>query len=75
DTTDMLGGYLDAWQQEGVELDGVYSGFLGSPDQVAIIQRLYREYPKSLRFVDPVMGDAGEMYATYTAQLCEAMGA
>lgn len=31
DTTDMLGGYLDAWQQEGVELDGVYSGFLGSP--------------------------------------------
>ena len=48
DTTDMLGGYLDAWQQEGVELDGVYSGFLGSPDQVAIIQRLYREYPKSI---------------------------
>lgn len=75
DTTDMLGGYLDAWQQEGVDLDGVYSGFLGSPDQVAIIQRLYREYPRSLRFVDPVMGDAGEMYATYTAQLCEAMGA
>ena len=45
DTTDILSGYLDAWQKEDVELDGVYSGFLGSPDQVAIIQRLYREYP------------------------------
>ena len=75
DTTDMLGAYLDAWGKEGVELDGVYSGFLGSPDQVAIIERLYREYPQALRFVDPVMGDAGEMYPTYTAELCEAMGA
>lgn len=75
DTTDMLSGYLDAWQQEGVELDGVYSGFLGAPEQVAIIQRLYQEYPNALRLVDPVMGDNGEMYATYTPELCEAMGA
>ena len=32
-----------------------------APDQVAIIQRPYREYPNALRLVDPVMGDAGEM--------------
>ncbi|MBT1172065.1 bifunctional hydroxymethylpyrimidine kinase/phosphomethylpyrimidine kinase [Bifidobacterium sp. MA2] len=75
DTTDILSGYLDAWRAERVELDGVYSGFLGSPDQVAIIQRLYREYPGALRLVDPVMGDGGAMYPTYTAELCEAMGA
>ena len=53
DTTDILSGYLDAWRKENVELDGVYSGFLGSPDQVSIIQRLYREYPSALRLVDP----------------------
>ncbi|MBW3080108.1 bifunctional hydroxymethylpyrimidine kinase/phosphomethylpyrimidine kinase [Bifidobacterium saguinibicoloris] len=75
DTTDILPGYLDAWRAEGVELDGVYSGFLGSPDQVAIIQRLYAEYPRALRLVDPVMGDGGELYPTYTPELCEAMGA
>lgn len=75
DTTDMLSGYLDAWQQEGVELDGVYSGFLGSPEQVALIQRLYSEYPNALRLVDPVMGDNGQMYPTYTQELCDAMGA
>ncbi|MEE1296829.1 MAG: pyridoxamine kinase [Bifidobacterium sp.] len=75
DTTDMLSGYLDAWGKEGVELDGVYSGFLGAPEQVAIIQRLYREYPNALRLVDPVMGDAGQMYPTYTKELCDAMGA
>ncbi|MDY4678035.1 MAG: pyridoxamine kinase [Bifidobacterium tsurumiense] len=75
DTTDILNDYLDAWQKEGVELDGVYSGFLGSAEQVALIQRLYREYPTALRLVDPVMGDAGKMYPTYTQELCDAMGA
>lgn len=75
DTTDILSGYLDAWKQENVELDGVYSGFLGSAEQVALIQRLYEEYPNALRLVDPVMGDGGEIYSTYTPELCEAMGA
>lgn len=75
DTTDMLPGYLDAWQQEQVDVDAVYSGFLGSAAQVAIIQRLYREYAHALRVVDPVMGDGGKPYATYTPELCKAMGA
>ncbi len=74
DTTDILPGYLDAWRQEGVELDGVYSGFLGAPEQVAVIERLYQEYPRALHVVDPVMGDGGKMYATYTPELCAAMG-
>ena len=73
DTTEMLNPYLDAWREEGVELDGVYSGFLGSAEQVAVIQRLHREYPGALRIVDPVMGDAGIKYPTYTDELCRAM--
>lgn len=73
DTTEILSAYLDAWQQEGVDLDGVYSGFLGAEEQVAIIKRLYREYPRALRIVDPVMGDGGQKYPTYTDALCTAM--
>lgn len=73
DTTDMLTPYLDAWQQEGIDLDGIYSGFLGSAEQVAVIQRLYAEYPQALRIVDPVMGDGGVQYPTYTDELCQAM--
>jgi pyridoxine kinase len=74
DTTDMLSPYLDAWKAIGVELDAVYSGFLGAAEQVAAIQRLYVEYPQALRIVDPVMGDGGQKYATYTDELCAAMG-
>ena len=73
DTTPMLTEYLDAWQAEGIELDGIYSGFLGSAEQVDAILRLYREYPKALRIVDPVMGDGGSKYPTYTDEMCEAM--
>ncbi len=75
DTTEMLVPYLDAWNAEGVEVDAVYSGFLGAAEQVAAIQRLYREHPQAIRFVDPVMGDGGERYATYTEELCDAMAA
>lgn len=75
DTTELLNDYLDAWSATGVALDGVYSGFLGAPEQVAVIQRLYRDHPTALRLVDPVMGDAGRMYPTYTDELCAAMGA
>lgn len=75
DTTEMLNGYLDAWREEHIELDGIYSGFLGSAEQVAVIQRLNREYPQALRIVDPVMGDGGAQYPTYTDELCRAMAA
>ncbi len=72
DTTDMLSDYLDAWKQEGIELDAVYSGFLGSAEQVASIQRIYSEYAGALRVVDPVMGDGGKTYPTYTTEMCDA---
>lgn len=73
DTTNMLSAYLDAWVEEGVELDAIYSGFLGAAEQVDAIKRLYADHPKALRVVDPVMGDNGSKYATYTDELCEAM--
>ena len=73
DTTDMLPEYLSAWEKIGVDIDAVYSGFLGSAEQVAIIKRLYETYPAAMRLVDPVMGDAGKPYPTYTPELCQAM--
>ena len=73
DTTDMIEPYLDAWEKVGIDLDAVYSGFLGAPEQVSSIQRLYATYPNALRIVDPVMGDHGKIYPTYTDELCASM--
>lgn len=73
DTTEILSDYLAAWQGIDVDIDAVYSGFLGAPEQVDIIERLYKTYPKAIRMVDPVMADHGAVYPTYTPELCEAM--
>ncbi len=74
DTTDILSDYLAAWSGIGVEIDAVYSGFLGAPEQVDIIKHVWETYPKALRVVDPVMADHGKVYPTYTPELVEAMG-
>ncbi len=73
DTTDILRDYLAAWNGIGVEVDAIYSGFLGAPEQVDVIESLYETYPDALRMVDPVMADHGQVYATYTPELCAAM--
>lgn len=73
DTTEILPDYLNAWKGIGVEIDAVYSGFLGAPEQVDIIRGIYETYPNALRVVDPVMADHGKVYPTYTPELCQAM--
>lgn len=73
DTTEMLSDYVKAWEEIGVEIDAIYSGFLGAPEQVERIKDAYRTYPKALRVVDPVMADHGKVYPTYTTELCDAM--
>lgn len=73
DTTSILHDYLEAWKGIDVQIDAVYSGFLGAPEQVDIIRDIYATYPDALRVVDPVMADHGQVYPTYTPELCQAM--
>lgn len=73
DTTNILQDYINAWKGIGVEIDAIYSGFLGAPEQVDLIRELYVMYPNALRVVDPVMADHGKVYPTYTPELCAAM--
>ena len=73
DTTDILADYLNAWKGICVDIDAVYSGFLGAPEQVDIIRDIYATYPHALKVVDPVMADHGKIYPTYTPELCQAM--
>ena len=73
DTTDMLRDYLKAWDVTGIDIDAIYSGFLGSAEQVDVIRSLYAEFPNAIKMVDPVMADHGKVYPTYTPELCDAM--
>ncbi len=67
--------YLKNWEKLNLRFDGIYTGFLGSERQVDIINMFIEKFKSSdtLLFVDPVMGDHGKLYPTYTANLVEKM--
>ena len=75
DYTDKMRAYAGKWQDLGLTFDGISTGFLGSMEQIAIVTDLVEMLSKEDTevFVDPVMGDHGILYATYTEEMCEEM--
>lgn len=74
DLTDYIVPALEHYKQLGVGFDCVYSGFLASKDQIDHCLEFFDSYKNSLKVVDPVMGDNGKPYQTYTKELCSRMG-
>ena len=77
DYTDRMRPYMEDWQRNGVQFDGIATGFLGSAEQIAIVADFIRAFkqPGTRVMVDPVMGDYGKLYASYTDEMCEKMKA
>ncbi|HAP57583.1 MAG: pyridoxamine kinase [Sphaerochaeta sp.] len=73
DTSADIEGILDAWKNLGLRFDAIYSGFLGSADQVALIKQFIQDQPAALTLVDPVLGDGGSLYGPVTDQQVTAM--
>lgn len=75
DFTDMLEPYLEKWEKLGLEFDAIYTGFLGSERQAAIVQKMLGTFrrPGTVVVVDPVMGDHGRTYQTCTPKVCSAI--
>ena len=69
DLTDSIEPALRHYQSLGVEFEAVYTGFLGSGEQVDCCLEFFKAYPKALKIVDPVMGDNGRPYRTCTPEL------
>ena len=75
DLTDALPAYFESWSD--LDFDWIYSGFLGSLGQIGIVKQFFRaqkqKNPACKVLLDPVMGDDGRRYSTYTQALCDAM--
>lgn len=76
DLTDQMEQVSRHWQALNVHFDAMYSGFLGSARQIDLLRGLIAQFrrPETLVLVDPVMGDHGRPYATYTPEMCAKMG-
>ena len=75
-TSDML-PTAEHWKREGARFEAVYSGFLGSAAQIGIVSEIFRMNrevnPEVKILVDPVMGDHGKLYRTYTKEMADGM--
>lgn len=62
DLTEEMPKYTKVWDRLRFNFDSIYTGFLGSKQQVNIVSNFIGKYPDAFVVVDPVMGDGGEMY-------------
>ncbi len=71
DYTKHMREFIRNWKELGLEFEGIATGFLGSKEQIQIVEEFIREFrtEKTKVIVDPVMGDNGVLYPTYTADM------
>lgn len=75
DMTDEMPKVAAHWKSLNLKFDAIYSGFLGSARQIGVVEEFFYDFrePNTLTVVDPVMGDHGEVYKTYTPAMCAGM--
>ena len=75
DYTPKMRDYIQTYKNLDMEFDAIATGFLGSVEQVDIVIDFIERFKKPGVFtlVDPVMGDYGKLYKTYTPELSAKM--
>ncbi|MBQ9493618.1 MAG: pyridoxamine kinase [Oscillibacter sp.] len=67
DLTDQLLPIAEHWKSENVRFDAIYTGYLGSAEEIEIAKRIFEMFrtEDTLLFIDPVMGDNGKLYPAF----------
>ena len=77
DFTKYMEEYYLGWEKNDTSFDCVYTGFIGSEDQINIIidiiDKVREKNKEALVIVDPVMGDQGFTYPTYNHKMIDRM--
>ena len=71
DLTDEMPKIINEWKQLKIQFDAIYTGYLGSPQQIQIVSRFIDDFrqPDSLVMIDPVLGDNGKLYTNFDEQM------
>lgn len=75
DYTDKMEQYIGKWKELDLTFDGIVTGFLGSKEQIRIVADMIKDFRRkdTQVIVDPIMGDHGKAYSTYTPEMCREM--
>ena len=80
DLSDQIEPIAAHWKSEGVAFDAIYTGYLGTVEQIDQIKELFHSFrgENTMIIVDPVMADNGKLYPAFdmdyvkkNAELCK----
>lgn len=79
DLSDQIGPIAEHWKSEDITFDAIYTGYLGTVEQIDQIKALIKMFrnEKTTVIIDPVMADNGKLYPAFdmdyvrkNAELC-----
>ena len=75
DLTEDITGIADHWETLPISFDAIYTGFLGSFEQIELMMQIFDRFKKenTTILVDPVMADNGKLYAIFPDTFPEGM--
>ena len=73
DLTCDISGIVEHWKKENFKFDSIYTGYLGSFEQLKLVSDLFdRNRAENCKIViDPVMADNGKLYPGFTPEFAK----
>lgn len=75
DLTDQIKPITAHWKSENFDFDAIYTGYLGSFEQIDIVSGIFEEFKteNTVTIVDPAMADNGKMYPAFDEAFAKKM--
>ena len=75
DLTEDIPSIVRHWRNEAILFDAIYTGYLGSINQIAYVSEILSTMGKNkcIKVVDPAMADNGRLYSNFDSSYAKAM--
>lgn len=75
DLTETVNPFSEHWKAEKIHFDAIYTGYLGSFEQIDLMKTLFDDFKSddNFVFVDPAMADNGSLYPAFDEEFARHM--
>lgn len=75
DLTEDIPPITAHWKSLNLSIDAIYTGYLGSFEQLSLVENIIRDFkkPDTVILVDPVMADNGKLYPAFSTEFVSGM--
>lgn len=75
DLTDEITPIADTFKELNIGFDAIYTGYLGSFEQLSLVEKFILDFKKegTTVLVDPVMADNGKLYSGFSMEFAHSM--